>query len=185
MVYTFSHVGHMTKADYAKHRGVSRQAVHNLIKRRHLPVEPDGCIDPQKADAHLKRYLNPLRGGKRVKAESAKATEVVNGSLMENGDLQESASLEEALRVERVYKAKLERGKFLREVAGLVDAKEIERQAEQTFTLVSAHLFRIPGVVAEKLPTELKLQQPAEGARKVCQLLSREIGQALEGIGRI
>ena len=40
----------LSKAEYARHRGCSRAAVTKAIKSGRISVEPDGSIDPEKAD---------------------------------------------------------------------------------------------------------------------------------------
>lgn len=45
---------HLTQAAYAKHRGVSRQAINKLVKAEKIPVHgPRKCIDPAEADRAL------------------------------------------------------------------------------------------------------------------------------------
>ena len=43
----------MTKAEYARYRGVHGSQVSNWIAQKRLPVEDGGKIDPEKADAAL------------------------------------------------------------------------------------------------------------------------------------
>ena len=44
---------------YAQHRGVSHTAVAKAIKAGRISVEPDGKIDPAKADAQWSRNTLP------------------------------------------------------------------------------------------------------------------------------
>ena len=44
---------------YAKVRGVSHVAVLKAIKAGRIPIEPDGAIDPGKADAGWARSTDP------------------------------------------------------------------------------------------------------------------------------
>ncbi|WP_457912289.1 hypothetical protein, partial [Acidithiobacillus caldus] len=44
---------------YAQHRGVSHTAVAKAIKAGRISVEPDGTIDPAKADAQWARNTLP------------------------------------------------------------------------------------------------------------------------------
>lgn len=52
--------GLMTQADYAAHRGVSKQAISKLVKRGIIPLI-DSKIDPQIADMKISSQLNPAR----------------------------------------------------------------------------------------------------------------------------
>lgn len=46
---------------YARHRGVSHVAVHKALKAGRISAEPDGTIDPDKADAAWERASDPAR----------------------------------------------------------------------------------------------------------------------------
>ena len=54
---------------YAKVRGVSHVAVLKAIKAGRIPIEPDGAIDPGKADAAWARSTDPGRTKSRTKAK--------------------------------------------------------------------------------------------------------------------
>jgi hypothetical protein len=60
----------LTIAQYAKHRRVSRAAVYKALNERRITREPDGTIDPVKADrmwqANTMPTLRWLRGGEDV-----------------------------------------------------------------------------------------------------------------------
>jgi hypothetical protein len=67
---------------YARHRGVSHVAVMRAIKAGRVPVEPDGTIEPAKADAAWQRSTDPGRvgsGPKRAASENLKP--VANAAL--------------------------------------------------------------------------------------------------------
>jgi hypothetical protein len=53
---------------YARRRGISHVAVLRAIKQGRVPVEPDGTIDPAKADASWKRSTDPGRTRSKPKA---------------------------------------------------------------------------------------------------------------------
>jgi hypothetical protein len=59
---------------YAKVRGVSHVAVLKAIKAGRIPIEPDGAIDPGKADAAWERSTDPGRTKSRTKAKPAPET---------------------------------------------------------------------------------------------------------------
>jgi hypothetical protein len=56
---------------YAKARGVSHVAVLKAAKAGRVPLEPDGTIDPAKADAAWQRSTDPGRGKAKAKPTSA------------------------------------------------------------------------------------------------------------------
>lgn len=49
----------MTQREYAAHRGVSQPAVSKALKSGRIKLEPDGKIDPAKADAAWARNTDP------------------------------------------------------------------------------------------------------------------------------
>lgn len=67
---------------YARARGVSHVAVQKAIRAGRIPVEPDGTIDPTKADAAWVRSTEP--GRSRAKPEKLKpVAEAAVGSVRE------------------------------------------------------------------------------------------------------
>lgn len=67
---------------YARHRGVSHVAVQKAIRAGRIPVEPDGTIDPAKADAAWARSTEP--GRSRAKPEKLKpVADAAVGSVRE------------------------------------------------------------------------------------------------------
>lgn len=71
----------ISRRRYAEHRGVSEKAVRKAIAAGRIRVEPDGSIDPAKADAEWARQTDPAmqrnphshRQGVRTAAETAAA----------------------------------------------------------------------------------------------------------------
>jgi hypothetical protein len=52
---------------YARHRGVSHVAVMRAIKAGRVPVEPDGTIEPGKADTAWQRSTDPAKSRAKPK----------------------------------------------------------------------------------------------------------------------
>ncbi len=121
---------------YARHRGVSHVAVQKAIKAGRIPVEPDGAIDPAKADAAWKRTTDPGRTGKpkaaryapasvsgpRVKPVSEAALGSVRETLKEQGlPAGGRISFVEARTAHEIAKAHLARLRLQRMKGELVD----------------------------------------------------------------
>lgn len=51
----------MSRAEYARHRGVSRPAVTKAVQAGRIPLEPDGRIDPMRADAAWRANTDPSK----------------------------------------------------------------------------------------------------------------------------
>lgn len=56
---------HVKPAAYARHRGVTRQAVHDALRRGRIHREDDGLIDPRRADREWAANTSPTNGGER------------------------------------------------------------------------------------------------------------------------
>lgn len=120
---------------YARHRGVSHVAVQKAIKAGRIPVEPDGTVDPAKADAAWKRTTDPGRTGKpraarpasgpasgpRVKPVSEAALGSVRETLKEQGLPAGKISFVEARTAHEIAKAHLARLRLQRMKGELVD----------------------------------------------------------------
>lgn len=57
-------IKNMTQAQYGKARGVSQQYVSKLISKGIIKLEPDGRINPKKADKAIADNLDPSLSGK-------------------------------------------------------------------------------------------------------------------------
>jgi hypothetical protein len=66
---------------YARQRGVSHVAVLRAIKQGRVPIEPDGTIDPQRADASWERSTDPGRARTKPKASAEKLRPVGEAAL--------------------------------------------------------------------------------------------------------
>ena len=60
----------MSVAGYARHRGVSRQAVYRALAVGRITRDRDGRIDVQATDAQWEETTDPLRGGRRPAAST-------------------------------------------------------------------------------------------------------------------
>ncbi len=66
---------------YARRRGVSHVAVLRAIKQGRVPLEPDGTVDPAKADASWERSTDPGRTRSKPKASAEKLRPVGEAAL--------------------------------------------------------------------------------------------------------
>lgn len=110
---------------YARHRGVSHVAVQKAIRAGRIPVEPDGTIDPAKADAAWARSTEP--GRSRAKPEKLKpvadaAVGSVRETLKEQGlPASGSVTFVQARTAHEIAKAHLARLRLQERKGELVD----------------------------------------------------------------
>jgi len=79
----------LSRPQYAKHRGCSKQAVDKAVREQRITLEPDGKINPAKADAEWTRNTNAAhpRGAKvgDLKPVPKAAIKAVDETLREDG----------------------------------------------------------------------------------------------------
>ncbi|RCK32496.1 hypothetical protein TH9_12250 [Thalassospira xiamenensis] len=123
-----------TQADYAKHRGVSRQAISKLVKQGKIPLESDKKINFAKADHALGKVMDPSR---KLAAESAQQNsgadqigdDLFDGAVRnvpvnkpddQGADYQEHRALRES------YNAELARLELEERQGKLINRREVE-----------------------------------------------------------
>ena len=174
---------------YAQHRGVSHTAVAKAIKAGRISVEPDGKIDPAKADAQWARNTLPSQnlntGAAKPAAKVATppvSTPVATVSSrelpppLETGrisapDYQTSRAIREA------YAARLAKLEYEERTAKLISSDEVEMRTFNLARRLRDRMQTLPRRLAAALAAE---QDP----RVIEQRLDDEIRQALEELSR-
>ncbi len=174
---------------YAQHRGVSHTAVAKAIKAGRISKEPDGTIDPAKADAQWARNTLPSQnlntGAPKPAAKVATppvSTPVATGSSrelqppVETGrisapDYQTSRAIREA------YAARLAKLEYEERTAKLISSDEVEMRTFNLARRLRDRMQTLPRRLAAALAAE---QDP----RVIEQRLDEEIRQALEELSR-
>jgi hypothetical protein len=110
---------------YARHRGVSDTAVHKAIRTGRITPEPDGTIDPVRADAQWAANTEAPRAGTRQAAARVRVPE--DGAPPAGG-----TSLLQARTVNEVVKAQTNKVRLARLKGELVDRAQ-----------AIAHVFRL------------------------------------------
>lgn len=107
---------------YGRHRGVSDAAVRKAIKSGRISKEPDGTIDPDKADAQWDKNTDVAqqREPKR-KAVSSAAIDAVNDTLQEQGVSAGGTTYMQARAANEVLKAQTNRLRLQQLKKELVD----------------------------------------------------------------
>ncbi|ABK45319.1 conserved hypothetical protein [Magnetococcus marinus MC-1] len=167
---------------YAKLRGVSDAAVRKAIKAGRISKEPDGTVDPAKADAAWERNTNPAQQREPPASQVANpnanpgyappanppqrfASQTPPSPPLKQGapDYQTSRAIREA------YSARLVKLDFEERSEQLVSSDEVKVSAFNLARRVRDRLFTIPhrlssvlasendaGVIEERLDQELR-----------------------------
>ena len=174
---------------YAQHRGVSHTAVAKAIKAGRISEEPDGSIDPAKADAQWARNTLPSQNLNTSASKPAPkvATPPVSTPVatvssrelpppLETGrisapDYQTSRAIREA------YAARLAKLEYEERTAKLISSDEVEMRTFNLARRLRDRMQTLPRRLAAALAAE---QDP----RVIEQRLDDEIRQALEELSR-
>ena len=108
---------------YARHRGVTDTAVHKAIQSGRITPEPDGTIDPNRADQDWARNTESSRSGTHQQAPRVKAPDVGGGGEGASSG-QAGTSLLQARTVNEVVKAQTNKVRLQRLKGELVDRSE-------------------------------------------------------------
>ncbi len=170
---------------YAQHRGVSHTAVAKAIKAGRISVEPDGKIDPAKADAQWARNTLPSQslniGAKKpaAKVETPPVSTPVSTPPLETRaaapDYQTSRAIREA------YAARLAKLEFEERTGKLLNADEVKVKYFNLARLLRDRIQQIPRKVAPQIVAAV-VAQPDQ--RVVEDLLMEAIREALEELSR-
>lgn len=175
--------GLMTQADYAAHRGVSKQAISKLVKRGIIPLI-DSKIDPQVADMKISSQLNParskalaspaLQGAALPKGASAAPT----SPLGADSKLVDINTYAGAKAIREKFEALRAEAEYLKSAGLLVDLAGVKRAAmlagRATRDAVMPVGVRLAGQLADM-----------SDAKEIAALLERELRKALQDAAKL
>lgn len=175
---------------YARQRGVTDGAVRKAIKAGRIPVEPDGTIDPNKADAAWEHNTDPAM--QRMPGHplpntpppplpppSPKPARPVDTPQPQPGNEPQdprgvpSYALSRAIK--EAFAAKLLRIEYEQKMGNLLEASTVTREAFEVASRTRDRLEKIPGQVSAALTA-------MTDRRAIETLLAKEIRIALEEI---
>ncbi len=85
----------MTRAEYARHRRVSRAAVTKAVRSRRIPVGADGRIDVAAADRAWATNTDPSRPGTGLPVEAAVPADPESGAASSSASAPDAAGMPE------------------------------------------------------------------------------------------
>ena len=137
----------ISQAAYARRKGVSAVAIHKHIKRGTITLT-NGLVDPVKADRQLKINLDPGQRGKLLKTDQGDPRDISTRFIFNK-----------AKAVEKGYQAKAAELSYKEKVGELVNAKEVEILAHNTYRKFRDQMLNVPDRIAAIVAgeTDIKL----------------------------
>lgn len=179
---------------YARHRGVSHTAVAKAIKAGRISVEPDGKIDPAKADAQWARNtlpsqnLNTGAAKPAAKVATPSVSTPVSTALVSTREVQAPLETRAAApdyqtsrAIREAYPARLAKLEFEERTGKLLNADEVKVKYFNLARLLRDRIQQIPRKVAPQIVAAV-VAQPDQ--RVVEDLLMEAIREALEELSR-
>lgn len=152
----------MTKAEYARHRGVKPSAVSNWVKAGHIvfcedPVRPDRMVvDVARTDARLNSRIDPTRGRPTTGIPQAPAPQVVEPDL---GDMLTGVRTAAQVRIELAEEQLIERRqKNARDAGELAPRAELDRRAAELGRVVRERMHAMFRAISERLAAEREVR---------------------------
>ena len=173
----------LTESAFARQRGVSRQAIHDLVKRGILEKDANGLIDVEKAEKALQNSVHP--SSKTAATLQQKQTPKTDDS---NSEGVEITSYHVAKTLRESEEAKMARIKRmqLEESLGLVADMEREAYTEARIvrdTLLGALPAKLAPVLAPITDVFELEQKLREGLRAALHEIVREIEEGPHAAG--
>jgi hypothetical protein len=163
---------------YAAHRGVSHTSVRKAIASGRLSPEPDGTIDPEKADRSWVRNADPskARGSITLKPVPEAAVGAVRDTLSEAGSpLVGGMSYLHAKTAEKVLTVQLLREKLRREKGEVVERDYAIEQGFSFARRVRDQWLGWPARVSALMAAELGIDP-----HKLEALLTKQVREQLQ-----
>ena len=164
---------------YAQQRGVSHEAVRKAIASGRIHPEPDGSIDPIKADAQWDRHTRTAPPT-TPKANTSRASAPPPQSPQTSDDTR-GVDYHKARAVRETYAARLAKLDFEERSATLISKDEVDTEF---FTLARQLRDRLPQIPRKVAPEIVALVVAIPDVRGVTDILDAAIREALEDLSR-
>ena len=174
----------MSLRAYARHRGVALSAVQKAIATGRIHPEPDGSIDPIKADAQWDRHTRTAQPT-TPRVTTARPPPVSQPTapppMHPTSDEARGVDYHKARAVRETYSARLAKLEFEERTGKLLNADEVKVKYFNLARLLRDRIQQIPRKVAPQIVAAV-VAQPDQ--RVVEDLLMEAIREALEELSR-
>lgn len=172
----------MSVRAYAQHRGVSHPAVIKAIKSGRIATEPDGSIDPTKADAQWDRHTRTAQPTTpKVATARVSASAAPPSPMPPANDDTRGVDYHKARAVRETYAARLAKLEFEERSEKLVSKAETDTLF---FTLARQLRDRMQQIPRKVAPEIVALVVASPDVRGVTDILDVAIREALEDLTR-
>ena len=157
----------MTQTEYAKHRGVSRQAVFRHKMAGRLVCTERGFINVAASDEALKAVLDPA-----FTARPEASNDKIN---------LKRTSFDKSKAKEKQYQAALLELDYLAKNKKLVSAKGVEKAAYELGRKFRDEMLRVPQRVISQLLSAFEIDVSLDNLKKGQDIMAGEIKKSLQG----
>ena len=167
---------------YAQQRGVSHEAVRKAIASGRIHPEPDGSIDPIKADAQWDRHTRTAQPTTpKVATTRPSASAAPPASSPQTSDDTRGVDYHKARAVRETYAARLAKLEFEERSEKLISKADTDTLF---FTLARQLRDRIQQIPRKVAPEIVALVVASPDVRGVTDILDAAIREALEDLSR-
>ena len=174
----------MSLRAYARHRGVALSAVQKAIATGRIHPEPDGGIDPAKADAQWDRHTRTAQPT-TSRVTTARPPQVSQPAASppqpQASDEARGVDYHKARAVRETYSARLAKLEFEERTGKLISKDEVDIKYFQLARQLRDRMQQIPRKVAPEI-VALVVADP--DVRGVTDILDVAIREALEDLAR-
>ena len=173
----------MSLRAYARHRGVALSAVQKAIATGRIHPEPDGSIDPAKADAQWDQHTRTAHPTtpRVTTPRPPPASQPAAPSPPQTSDDARGVDYHKARAVRETYSARLAKLEFEERTGKLISKDEVDIKYFQLARQLRDRMQQIPRKVAPEI-VALVVADP--DVRGVTDILDVAIREALEDLAR-
>ena len=161
----------MNVSAYARHRKVSHVAVLKAINAGRIAKEPDGTIDPIKADAAWSGNTSPAQQRKPAKENTGKIERPIDPPASSNA-INNGPSYAQSRAIKEAYLARLAKLEYEEKSAALVRADSVKVAWFNVLRVLRDRALNLPDRMAPILASETD-------PKRVRELLEVELRQIL------
>jgi hypothetical protein len=182
----------MTKAEYARHRGVTRQAIDYLIKQGKIPTTALVCeggkelIDPAAADFALGETRERILLGRQTAGDDEGEVDPTFGSSASTARSPQNdniAALTRARTATEVYRARMAELEYEQQVGKLLAVEDVTAAMQHCAAVVVREVDQLPNF-ADEISAAFE-RDGVQGLRLTLKNVARNVRLALEQNMRI